>query len=743
MKKNIGKVVLDYKFYPGQDLYSDGKVEDELLEISKNYKESELNQVIAERNSWPILYHFSHVRENIVNWLPIKSNETVLEIGSGCGAITGALAKKAEKVTCIELSQKRSLINAYRHQDYDNIEILLGNFQDVVNDLKETFDYITLIGVFEYSEGYIQTDDPYVDMLKKITPLLKPNGKLVIAIENRLGLKYWAGCTEDHVGKYFEGIEGYPDTKGVRTFSKKELYDIFDRAGDYQCQMYYPYPDYKFPTSIYSDRRLPFVGELRENHYNFDRERLELFDETRVYDSLITNDLYGEFSNSFLVIATKDQVATGFETAYVKYSNERDKSFSVRTEIKELKNNKKQVVKFPEEKESRTHLLHIDQYYHQLTELYKDTPIQLNRCNLSDQELQLEFLTGSTLEEVLDSYVEQKQYEQVWNTLTQYLDALRSTAKTPFVMTDEFRQVFGDVPISENELCAEITNIDAICSNIIWGTEHWQMLDYEWSFTFPIPVEFQIYRVLKYYLYSSTLRSALHKLDFFKRAGITADKVALYDEMELSFQQYILGNLVPMRAMYARISPGVLENVKTIDTRNKRMRVYVDYGMDFSEENAYLLPRGEMSYHGTIHLPKQAVRLRVDPCESACIVCVKKIVGVSGDKEEALSYICNGTRIKDNIILFDTEDPYFIVQQWSDDAEHLLVDMEIQVIGKSGKNAVNELFVDKQNLIEEYQKLNQDYQELLRKFEMQQRQIHEMENTKIWKAYSFYKKRGK
>ena len=51
---------------------------------------------------------------------------------------------------------------------------------------------------------------------------LAPGGKIVIAIENRLGLKYWAGCAEDHVGKYFEGLEGYHNTKGVRTYSKKE-----------------------------------------------------------------------------------------------------------------------------------------------------------------------------------------------------------------------------------------------------------------------------------------------------------------------------------------------------------------------------------------------------------------------------------------------------------------------------------------------------------------------------------------
>lgn len=77
------------------------------------------------------------------------------------------------------------------------------------------------------------------------------------AVENRLGLKYWAGCTEDHVGKYFEGLENYPDTRSVRTFSRKELSDIIDQAGEFKTTFYYPYPDYKFPMTIYSDKRLP------------------------------------------------------------------------------------------------------------------------------------------------------------------------------------------------------------------------------------------------------------------------------------------------------------------------------------------------------------------------------------------------------------------------------------------------------------------------------------------------------
>lgn len=302
MQEKIGNVTLNLQFYSGKDLYSDGPVEEELLEIAKNYKEEELNQVIAQRNSWPILYHFSHIRQNIVDWLPIRECDHVLEIGSGCGAITGALARKAEKVTCIELSKMRSSINAYRNQQYDNVEIMVGNFQDIEKNLEESYDYITLIGVFEYSEGYIGTEKPYAEMLRRVTSHLKPHGKLVIAIENRLGLKYWAGCTEDHVGKYFEGLEGYPETNGVKTFSRTELKKLIEEAGDFQTTFYYPYPDYKFTMTIYSDNYLPKKGELKENFLNYDRRRIQLFQETRVYDSLIDSELFQEFSNSFLLV---------------------------------------------------------------------------------------------------------------------------------------------------------------------------------------------------------------------------------------------------------------------------------------------------------------------------------------------------------------------------------------------------------------------------------------------------------
>ena len=65
MEEKIGKVILDTTCYPGKDLYSDGAIEDEMLAISRDFAPEEFNRVISERKSWPILYHFSHIRECI------------------------------------------------------------------------------------------------------------------------------------------------------------------------------------------------------------------------------------------------------------------------------------------------------------------------------------------------------------------------------------------------------------------------------------------------------------------------------------------------------------------------------------------------------------------------------------------------------------------------------------------------------------------------------------------------------
>lgn len=299
MTEQIGKVTLDYTFYNGQDQYSDGDIEKDLLQLIM--EEPDVEKILAEDDRWPVLYHFSPVRQNILEWYPFKKDASVLEIGAGCGAISGVLCRNAKHVTSVDLSKRRSLINANRNKEYDNLTIMVGNFNDVV--LKEKYDYITLIGVLEYAGYYTGDEHPFEAFLKKISGYLKEDGKLLIAIENKFGLKYWAGCREDHIATFFGGIEGYAKDSYVRTFSKNELAHMLEQAGFSEHTFYYPYPDYKLPEKIFSDEYLPHENELNVNHRNFDRNRVRLFDENKVYGELIRAEMFPEFSNSFLIVA--------------------------------------------------------------------------------------------------------------------------------------------------------------------------------------------------------------------------------------------------------------------------------------------------------------------------------------------------------------------------------------------------------------------------------------------------------
>lgn len=285
---------LDLAFYKGEDRYSDGDIEDSILEIVRAGK----NAADAGTHSFPVLYHLSKVRENILSWYPFCEGASVLEIGAGPGAITGLLCRKCAFVTSVDLSKRRSVINYERHKDCGNLLIRVGNLNEM--DFPEKFDYVIVNGVFEYAGGFTQGDRPYEIFLNKCRGFLKERGILLVAIENRLGLKYFSGAPEDHTDNYMEGLKNYPENTSVHTFSKSEWEDLMDAGGLLYRRFYYPFPDYKFPNEIYTDETLSADG-FRRNAWNFNARRIELFPEMEMAQTLCREGVMDRFMNSFLI----------------------------------------------------------------------------------------------------------------------------------------------------------------------------------------------------------------------------------------------------------------------------------------------------------------------------------------------------------------------------------------------------------------------------------------------------------
>jgi hypothetical protein len=121
--------MINESFYKGRDLYTDGDIEDEILSLVKAH--NDFTEILSEETRWPMLYHLSPERRNLLDWYPFDKEQTLLEIGAGCGALTGMFCEKLKKIVAVELSRKRSEIIEQRYRNNNNLEILVGNFDDM------------------------------------------------------------------------------------------------------------------------------------------------------------------------------------------------------------------------------------------------------------------------------------------------------------------------------------------------------------------------------------------------------------------------------------------------------------------------------------------------------------------------------------------------------------------------------------------------------------------------------------
>ena len=300
---------VNYDFYTGTDEYCDGSTENDVISYLKEYGEEGFDKIFEKDIRWPVYYHITPIRKNILKWYPFKENAEVLEVGAGMGAITNVLCERAAHVTAVDLSKQRTSAIIERCKDKENLELIVGNFNDIKFNKK--FDYITLIGVLEYAPLYTNSKDPFRTFLDHVKTLLKDDGKLLIAIENQMGLKYFSGAPEDHTGRIFDGITGYENKNGIRTFGKKELKEILENSGFKYTKFYYPLPDYKLPTKIFSDDYMPNEETIEDYRPYVANDNLGVvFDEKKVYKELIKNDMFQDMANSFFIEASSKEIET-------------------------------------------------------------------------------------------------------------------------------------------------------------------------------------------------------------------------------------------------------------------------------------------------------------------------------------------------------------------------------------------------------------------------------------------------
>jgi SAM-dependent methyltransferase len=304
--------------------YSDGdEFEGRMIRLLEDTQDRSLfsSQLAAACIDWPSYYHLSSTRSNILRPFEERlKGAAVLEVGAGCGAITRFLGESGANVCALEGSRRRARIARLRTADLQNVTVVSDNFESFTTERK--FDVVTFIGVIEYANQFVKGENPAAIMLERARSMLRPGGVVVIAIENQLGLKYFAGAPEDHVARRMFGLENRYSSDGVRTYGRDDFTRLIKGAGLSGVRFYAPFPDYKFPATIVSeegmtDGELDVVSMVRGSLFA-DRQLTNFlsFDLPRVWEVVVKNKLGMDLANSFLVIASGEELPSSSALAW-------------------------------------------------------------------------------------------------------------------------------------------------------------------------------------------------------------------------------------------------------------------------------------------------------------------------------------------------------------------------------------------------------------------------------------------
>ncbi len=529
-----------------------------LFNIIKDTEESDYNSVTYENEDFFLLENLCNIRENVFSWIPIKDGESILQVGTGNGAVSNAFWKKKCYVDCLvddEVEEKIVCTRVERnHHDNDCIHIIRSELKAYLISTDKKYDYIF------FTESYFSNVDEITNTLECCMNSITEQGEIYFVSDNIYGLKGLAGCRDAYTGDFYSAIEGYVNHEGTRGFSRQEIGSAILKISDADYEMYYPYPDYRYTFQLFSDNRLPKSGELANNLLQFDSGRMLLFDETAAFEQIIKDGRFIDFSNSYLVRVRKNKTGKQNNVIYVKYSNDRATEYQIRTEIT-LENGKLHVYKYTESESAKLHIDTMFERYKHIQDMLECSVFELNKTNKITNGLEFEYLVGNSLEEELDKLLYGRKITEFKALFDRFCSELRDLAKTEFSISDNFEKVFGKCPDAVHGKSMAVSDVDMIFKNIILCNGKWNVLDYEWSYDFTIPIDFVIYRAVHYYQEGERNSYIRKYMNLYEVAGITEKYRDIYNVFERNFQRYINGKCISIRDIYDKVSPPLIQPI--------------------------------------------------------------------------------------------------------------------------------------------------------------------------------------
>lgn len=353
---------------------------------------------------------------------------------------------------------------------------------------------------------------------------------------------------------------------------------------------------------------------------------------------------------------------------YIKHSYNRKKKYQIRTVIKNSN-----VEKHPIYAEGFAHIQKISENYKLLNAVYNN--ISICRSELFDDHIKFEYIKGKTLNERLIKLTDSYNKTSFLAELSEITEKMYSSkTKVPFNYSDEFESVFGT---KCKQLLATCnlesflhSNIDTNFDNIIVSDEDnsWYMVDYEWVFSFPVPIRFIQFRSLLYFYTANSmiLQEFILFDEILKHFGFTKVEVEVYSDMDNNFISCISdkGNLFDN---YAKKSVNLdlqAELLKAGNIYYSQLYIVNDEGV--IDEKVSIIKNVMLSgkpnediilmYEG---LDLSEIRaFRFDPLNQSCFIKINNLYCVFEGKKYQIPYTqMNAYLIEKSGMVFISDDP--------------------------------------------------------------------------------------
>lgn len=396
------------------------------------------------------------------------------------------------------------------------------------------------------------------------------------------------------------------------------------------------------------------------------------------------------------------------EVLFTKYSNERDPRFAIRTSIiEDSKKNKRYVEKTAVTKEAEGHVQNMLVAYEKLSEYYKGTDVQFSKCKIKNGVAVFDYIDGNSLGDKFEKLVENEDYKGILELYKSFEDIVKKgSGLKPFVMTEKFKEVFGDITLPDGLMAREYSNIDLIFENIILGDKY-TIIDYEWSLDFPVPIEYIMFRSVFTFMYVKNHNSLIQR-DLFSFLGFSEKEREIYMKMEENFQKYVTINAHPLSYVYDKIRGNNYDLSSAIEKINQEnadlclTQVYYDLGNGYSEENSYKqFYNYNQDINFTISVDEKVKNYRFDPTCVFSLVNIKKCIGVKNGGIYDLEFKTNGYRNK-NTIVFDTVDPQINFENFEENTEKIEIVYNVMPLTERTVNDYARAICDKISAEDKY-----------------------------------------